>query len=153
MLCPCRPLLSVAPSILPPEQATALEATVYLFAQACNHALGVTREREEFRRFKLLGLVYKALRVVGLSANLAVQAIARVSQRWGRRARAYRPTSCAFDGRTLSLRGEEVSLTTVWGASAFPSSRGHTSGRPSSGPGACRAGYWSGAGRAGGPST
>jgi putative transposase len=86
------------------EQAAALEATVRLFAQGCNHALRVAKERGEFRRFRLHHLVYSDLRAMGLSANLAVQAIARVGRKRGSRARFYQPTSCAFDQRTLSLR-------------------------------------------------
>ncbi|WP_018111115.1 RNA-guided endonuclease InsQ/TnpB family protein [Thermus igniterrae] len=103
-----------------PEQAAALEKTVHLFTQACNHTLWVARERREFRRFKLHHLVYKDLRGMGLSANLAVQVVARVGRRQGNRAKAYRPTSCAFDQRTLSLRGEAVSLSTVSGRMRVP---------------------------------
>jgi len=57
---------------------------------------------------------------MGLSANLAVQAIARVGRKRGSRARFYRPTSCAFDQRTLSLRGEAVSLSTTAGRLVIP---------------------------------
>ncbi|WP_243028436.1 RNA-guided endonuclease InsQ/TnpB family protein [Thermus albus] len=102
------------------EQAAALEATVRLFAEACNHALRVARERGEFRRFKLHRLVYRDLRSMGLSANLAVQAIARVGRKKGNRAKFYQPTSCTFDQRTLSLRGESVSLTTTAGRLIVP---------------------------------
>ncbi len=100
-----------------PEQVRALEATVELFAEGCNHALRVAKERGEFRRFRLHHLVYRDLRALGLSANLAVQVIARVGRRKGSRAKFYRPTSCTFDQRTLSLRlkDETISLTTVRG--------------------------------------
>jgi IS605 OrfB family transposase len=103
-----------------PEQAEALEATVRLFAEGCNHALRVAKERREFRRFKLHHLVYRDLRSLGLSANLAVQAIARVGRKRGSRARFYQPTSATFDQHTLSLRGEAVSLTTVRGRMVIP---------------------------------
>ena len=105
-----------------PEQAAALLATVQLFAEGCNHALRVAKERGEFRRFKLHHLVYRDLRAMGLSANLAVQAIARVGRKKGSRAKLYQPTSCAFDQRTLSLRKEDetVSLTTVAGRLVIP---------------------------------
>ena len=66
-----------------PEQAAALADTVRLFAQGCNHALRVAKERGEFRRFRLHRLVYSDLRAMGLSANLAVQAIARVGKKKG----------------------------------------------------------------------
>ncbi|ADH64624.1 transposase, IS605 OrfB family [Allomeiothermus silvanus DSM 9946] len=117
-----------------PEQAAALAAspigehlaaTVRLFAQGCNHALRVAKERGEFRRFRLHRLVYRDLRAMGLSANLAVQAIARVRRKKGSRARFYQPTSCAFDQRTLSLREESVSLTTVAGRMLIPMKLGN----------------------------
>jgi IS605 OrfB family transposase len=105
-----------------PEQAGALEATVSLFTEGCNHALRVGRERGEFRRFRLHRLVYRDFRAMGLSANLAVQAIARVGRKRGSRAKSYRPTSCAFDQRTFSLRLEDetASLTTARGRMRVP---------------------------------
>jgi IS605 OrfB family transposase len=108
-----------------PEQAAALEATVRLFAEGCNHALRVAREKGEFRRFSLHRLVYNDLRSMGLSANLAIQAIARVGRKKGSRARFYQPTSAAFDVRTLSLRGESVSLTTTAGRLIVPMKLGN----------------------------
>nr|WP_245393793.1 transposase [Allomeiothermus silvanus] len=108
-----------------PEQAAALAATVRLFAQGCNHALRVAKEHGEFRRFKLHRLVYRDLRAMGLSANLAVQAIARVGKKKGSRAKFYQPTSCTFDPRTLSLREESVSLTTVAGRMLIPMKLGN----------------------------
>ncbi len=108
-----------------PEQVAALEATVRLFAEGCNHALRVARAHGEFRRFKLHRLVYQDLRAMGLSANLAVQAIARVGRRKGSRAKNYQPTSCAFDQRTLSLRDEAVSLTTTAGRRVIPMKLGN----------------------------
>ena len=108
-----------------PEQAAALEATVRLFTEGCNHALRVAKKHKEFRRFKLQRLVYQDLRAMGLSANLAVQAIARVGRKRGSRAKYYRPTSCTFDQRTLSLRGESVSLTTTAGRLIVPMKLGN----------------------------
>ncbi|BCZ87949.1 RNA-guided endonuclease InsQ/TnpB family protein [Thermus thermophilus] len=115
--------LSVRCTLKPtPEQAEALEATVQLFTEGCNHALRVAKERGEFRRFRLHRLVYKDLRAMGLSANLAVQAIARVGRKRGSRAKFYQPTSCHYDQRTFSLRlaDETVSLTTVRGRMRIP---------------------------------
>jgi len=103
-----------------PEQAAVLEDTVRRFAEGCNHALRVAKGHGEFRRFRLHHLVYNDLRSMGLSANLAVQAIARVGRKKGSRAKFYQPTSCTFDARTLSLRGESVSLTTVSGRMVIP---------------------------------
>ncbi|WP_243455205.1 transposase [Meiothermus sp. CFH 77666] len=108
-----------------PEQAAALEATVRRFAEGCNHALRVAKEKGEFRKFGLQRLVYSDLRAMGLSANLAIQAIFRVAKKRGSRAKFYQPTSCAFDQRTLSLRGEAVSLTTVSGRMVIPMKLGN----------------------------
>ncbi|GAA5335969.1 hypothetical protein YIM730264_19920, partial [Thermus hydrothermalis] len=62
---------------------------------------------------------------MGLSANLAIQAIFRVARKRGSRATFYRPTSCTFDQRTLSLRVESVSLTTVSGRMVIPMKLGN----------------------------
>ncbi len=43
----------------------------------------------------------------------------------GSRAKFYQPTSCAFDQRTLSLRGESVSLTTTVGRLVIPMKLGN----------------------------
>ena len=102
-----------------------MEETVRLFTKGCNHALRVAKEKGEFRRFKLHRLVYRDLRAMGLSANLAVQAIARVGRKKGSRAKYYQPTSCTFDQRTLSLRGESVSLTTAVGRLVIPMKLGN----------------------------
>ncbi|MBI3962941.1 MAG: IS200/IS605 family element transposase accessory protein TnpB [Deinococcus sp.] len=103
------------------SQVESLEQTVSAFARACNYALKVARETGEFRRFKLHRLVYRDLRAhYGLSANLAVQAIARVGQRQGRRTGGFKAGSVTYDARTLSLQGETVSLSTVDGRLKIP---------------------------------
>ncbi|WP_041657758.1 zinc ribbon domain-containing protein [Marinithermus hydrothermalis] len=79
------------------EQAEALEATAKRFAEGCNHVLRVAKRTGTFRRFALHRLVYRDLRAMGLSANLAVQAIARVVRRKGQRAKHYQATSCDYD--------------------------------------------------------
>ncbi|ACY49728.1 transposase (plasmid) [Rhodothermus marinus DSM 4252] len=99
-----------------PEQVDALQETLERFAQACNLTLEVARACRTFRKFKLQRLVYGQLRALGLSANLAIRAIARV----GHRAKHFRPTSCDYDQRTLSLRGEHVSLSTTRGRLRIP---------------------------------
>lgn len=107
------------------EQMAALQATVQLFARGCNHALQKAKESQQFNRFGLHHLVYGDLRTMGLSANLAVQAIARVGKKKGSRAKFYQPTSAAYDQRTLSLRGESVSLTTTVGRLVVPMKLGN----------------------------
>ncbi|BBM68806.1 RNA-guided endonuclease InsQ/TnpB family protein [Rhodothermus marinus] len=103
-----------------PAQADALQETLECFAQACNLTLEVARACRTFSKFKLQRLVYGQLRALGLSANLAIRAIARVGHRKGHRAKHYRPTSCDYDQRTLSLRGESVSLSTTRGRLRIP---------------------------------
>lgn len=93
---------------------------MWLFGQGCNHALKVARSAGEFRRFKLHHLVYNDLRSMGLSANLAVQAIARVGKRQGSKAGGFKADSAVYDQRTLSLKGESVSLTTTAGRLVVP---------------------------------
>ncbi|WP_156103542.1 hypothetical protein [Deinococcus sp. YIM 77859] len=66
-----------------PVQAGASQATAELFAAGWNVALRLAREHSEFRRFKLHHLAYPVLREMGLSANLAVQAVAHVGSRAG----------------------------------------------------------------------
>lgn len=103
-------------------QAEALRAPSELFAYGCNIALKVAREVGEFRRFKLHHLVYLQLREMGLSANLAVQAIARVGKRKGNRVGGFKVGSVTYDQRTLSMNSETevVSLTTTAGRLKIP---------------------------------
>lgn len=96
-----------------------------LFAKGCNHTLQAAKEGQQFNRFRLHHLVYNDLRVMGLSANLAVQAIARVGKKKGSRAKFYQPTSAVYDQRTLSLKGEAVSLTTTAGRLIVPMKLGN----------------------------
>lgn len=103
-------------------QRGALQATAELFANGCNTALKLAREHGEFRRFKLHHLAYPLLRELGLSANLAVQAIARVGKRKGARASGFKVGSVTYDQRTLSInsKAEIVSLTTTAGRLKIP---------------------------------
>lgn len=103
-------------------QAEALQATAELFAAGCNVALKLAREHSEFRRFKLHHLAYPVLRDMGLSANLAVQAVARVGKRKGSRVGGFKVGSVTYDQRTLSMNSETevVSLTTTAGRLKIP---------------------------------
>jgi putative transposase len=118
-------MLTVKTKVQPSaSQVDALEETVLAFAAACNCALKVAREHDEWRRFTLHRLCYYDLREqFGLSANLAVQAIRRVAKRKGKKTGGFKHgSSVAYDQRTLSLRmkDESVSLTTVRGRERFP---------------------------------
>jgi putative transposase len=117
-------VLTVKTKIQPTaSQVEALEATIAAFSDACNHALEVAREHDEWRRFTLHRLCYDDLRErFGLSANLAVQAIRRVAKRKGKKTGGFEYGSVAYDQRTLSLRmhDETISLTTVHGRERIP---------------------------------
>jgi len=116
-------LLTVKCKLKPdPVQAEALQATAELFAAGCNVALKLAREHSEFRRFKLHHLAYPVLREMGLPANLAVQAIARVGKRKGNRVGGFKVGSVTYDQRTLSMNSETevVSLTTTAGRLKIP---------------------------------
>jgi putative transposase len=103
------------------SQIEALEETVTTFTDTCNAALKAAREHGEWRRFELHRLCYYTLRSeFGLSANLAVQAIRRVAKRKGKSTGGFKYGSVAYDQRTLSLKGEVVSLTTVSGRERIP---------------------------------
>lgn len=112
-------LLSVKCKLIP-DASTAhkLSRTVDQFANACNYALQVARRENAWNKFALQKLVYRELRErFGLSANLAVRAIARVGKRKGHRVGGFKATSVDYDQRILSVNvdTETVSLSTVEG--------------------------------------
>jgi putative transposase len=82
-----------------PEQAVALETTVELFTQGCNHALRAAKEERESCGFHFHWSIGGA---IGLAVHTTRRSKATLDQ----------PTSCAFERRTLSLREESVVLTT-----------------------------------------
>lgn len=103
-----------------PHASTAekLSRTVNQFAKACNYALRVARRDNLWNKFALQRAVYRELRErFGLSANLAVRAIARVGKRKGHKVGGFKATSVDYDQRILSVNVEDetVSLSTVEG--------------------------------------
>jgi putative transposase len=97
-------------------QADALNETLSAFARACNHVSDASRQAGETRQFCLHRLCYRNVREkFGLSANLAVRAIARVAS--AKKGESFRPTSVDFDERILSFRERDwtFSLTTTKG--------------------------------------
>ncbi len=112
-------LLSVRCKLIPnASTADKLARTVNQFANACNHALQVARRDNLWNKFGLQKVVYAELRErFGLSANLAIRAIARVGKRKGHQAGGFKATSVDYDQRILSvnLDSEVVSLSTVDG--------------------------------------
>lgn len=107
----------------------ALERTCETFAAACNAILAVAVEQNVSNNVKLHHLVYAQIRAnFGLSANLTVRAIRRVSaamhaaKRRKRTPKQFRPTSIDYDARIFDYRetDETVSLTTVAGRMHVP---------------------------------
>jgi putative transposase len=117
-------LLSVRCKLIPqPSQAESLSRTVDAFTAACNYVLRVAREADTFNKFALQKLTYNDVRAeFGLSANLAVRAIARVGQRKGKKTGGFKATSVDYDQRILSVKvkDEMLSLTTVDGRLTIP---------------------------------
>ena len=108
------------------EDIEALQRTVNVFTDACNDILKTARETDTWRRFDLHHLTYHGVRErYGLSANLVVQAIRRVAKRKGKKTGGFKRGSVSYDQRTLSLRGEVVSLTTMGGRVKAPLSIGN----------------------------
>lgn len=108
------------------EAVAALQETVNVFTDACNDILKTARETDTWRRFDLHHLTYHGVRErYGLSANLVVQAIRRVAKRKGKRTGGFKRGSVSYDQRTLSLKGEVVSLTTMGGRVKAPLSIGN----------------------------
>jgi IS605 OrfB family transposase len=109
-----------------PDQAEALRITLQSFACACNDVLKVSKENHTTNKVKLQHLCYHAIREKhGLSANLAIRAIARVaesSKKKLRKVREFKPTSVSYDQRIFSyIPGREmVSLSTVKGRIKVP---------------------------------
>ncbi|ADH63021.1 transposase, IS605 OrfB family [Allomeiothermus silvanus DSM 9946] len=117
-------LLSVRCKLIPDAStAEKLTRTVNQFANACNYTLQVARRDNLWNKFALQRAVYRELRErFGLSANLAVRAIARVGKRKGHKVGGFKATSVDYDQRILSvnLDTEVVSLSTVDGRVKVP---------------------------------
>lgn len=107
-----------------------VDATLTAFAAACNYVADYGRKNKVWRQFELHRLCYKDIRArFGLSANLAVRAIARVSPRLMKektRNSIFRPTSVDYDLRIFSFKEKDwiVSLTLTSGRYRFPLSIG-----------------------------
>jgi len=87
----------------------ALDATLVQFAAACNTIREQAIRHNTTAQFSLQKLCYRTVRErYGLTANLAVRAIARVSAAFGRKKgvpKAFAPTSADYDAvSSLSVR-------------------------------------------------
>ena len=108
-----------------PVMAKQLADTCTAFSAACNTAMGYG----EANNIRLHHLAYRTIRDRhGLSANLAVRAIRRVSaamtvaKRRGKQPKQFRPTSIDYDARIFAYRerDETVSLNVVGGRIHVP---------------------------------
>ncbi len=98
-------------------QATEMDATLHAFANACDHIAEVARREHTTNKVLIQRVCYREVReTFGLSANLAIRAIARVSAALKvpeKTHSAFKPTSVDYDARIFSFREWDwtVSLT------------------------------------------
>lgn len=112
------------------EQHTRLRETMHAFNAACTYIAGIAYEQRLASKFKLQRLVYYEVRDrFGLSAQLAIRAIAKVVEAYKRdksQRVAFRPDGAVvYDERILSFQGlEAVSLATLHGREVVPMQMG-----------------------------
>ena len=118
--------LTISCKLAAPEyQVPHIDATLKAFADACNFVADYGREHGVSRQYSLHHACYKTVREkFGLSANLAVRAIARVAPRLAKaktRNSVFKPTSIDYDARIFSFRESDwtVSLTLLSGRERF----------------------------------
>ena len=91
-----------------PEQRTELAATLAAFADACNHIAEVARGIHSSNKVTVQHACYQEVRTrFGLSANLAIRAIARVCAALKvpeKMHSTFAPTSVDYDARIFSFR-------------------------------------------------
>jgi IS605 OrfB family transposase len=111
-----------------PEQSAKVDATLQAFAAACEY-VNQSVPPNLTNELAMQSLVYHDVRArFGLSAQLAIHAIRRVSgnrktaKKDGKPVKKFAPTSATYDVRTFSFREKDwtVSLTTVDGRERFP---------------------------------
>jgi putative transposase len=109
------------------EQSVKLDETLLNFAAACNY-INQTVDPRLTNKPRIQGLVYTHIRKeYGLSANLAVRAVARVSsnrktaKQKRKPVKEFKPTSVDYDSKIFSFREKDwtVSLTLVSGRERF----------------------------------
>ena len=108
----------IARLALTPTQQAALDATLEAFAGASAEAMAVGRRAETTSNVVIHRFCYRKLRATfGLSANLAVRAIAHAARRLKEPGCLEAPEMVEYDARTLSLNDDAsgVSLSTVHG--------------------------------------
>jgi len=112
------------------EQHARLRETMYAFNAACTYIAGIAYEQRLASKFKLQRLVYYEVRSrFGLSAQLAIRAIAKVVEAYKRdksQRIAFRPDGAVvYDERIMSFHGlEAVSLATLQQREVVPMQMG-----------------------------
>jgi predicted transposase len=110
-----------------PEQSLKIDATLQAFANACEY-VNQTVPPTLTNELAMQSLVYHNVRdMFGLSAQLAIHAIRRVSgnrktaKKDGKPVSSFAPTSVTYDTRIFSFREKDwtVSLTTTGGRERF----------------------------------
>lgn len=91
-----------------PGQRLEMDATLAAFAEACNAIAEVARREHTTNKVKIQRACYQDIRArFGLSANLAIRAIARVCAALKVKAKAhstFEPTSIDYDARIFNFR-------------------------------------------------
>ena len=111
-----------------PEQSIKIDETLQAFAKACEY-VNQTVPPTLMNELAMQSLVYHNVRdMFGLSAQLAIHAIRRVSgnrktsKKDGKPVNEFAPTSVTYDARIFSFREKDwtISLTTTGGRERFP---------------------------------
>jgi len=111
---------------VPTDQVGTVEATLRAFANACNYVADWGRQHQISHQYRLHKGCYREIRDgFGLSANLAVRAIARVAPRLRTaktRNSTFRPTSIDYDARLFRFHEADgsVGLTLLDGRVRLP---------------------------------
>lgn len=109
-----------------PEQHSALLQTMERFNEACNYITTIAFELKTANKFRLQKIVYRDIRrMFGLSAELTIRAISKVSEAY-KRDRSIKPTfkphsAVIYDQRILSWKGlDKVSILALSGRQIIP---------------------------------
>ena len=107
------------------EQYNALLQTMERFNEACNSIADIAFELKTANKVRLQKVVYQNTRTSGLSAQMAIRAISKVSEAY-KRDRSIKPvfkphSAMVYDQRILSWKGlDKVSILTLKGRQIVP---------------------------------
>lgn len=107
------------------EQYGSLLQTMGQFNEACNFIANIAFELKTANKIRLQKVAYRDVRGFGLSAQMAIRAISKVSEAY-KRDRSIKPTfkshsAMVYDQRILSWKGlDRVSILTLGGRQIIP---------------------------------